>query len=507
MRKIKIKNFRSLVMENPIEIRPLTLLFGKNGTGKSSFLKAMSFLGHNLVQEALNRTVYQISEETFLGNFKEVVFNNDVNKKIEIDIEEDLLGIHYNLSAVFSFNETQRNLESLIISNLSDGSEFLIKPREINKKGIENLNNSNYNMLSKEEFLESVKKSKFESDHVGLSEASENDEYPYSPSLTLYREFKHPQNEVKRFFEAVDVLPIFDRYSMIFNSRYFKYLVKANEMIKEELPTLVHTYFKVVPLLVNYYLDWFKVESIRIKPQYNYKLDKYGNFSKTDYYGLISQLDKLEIKDKFESDHEKMSRELYDSVDQFLEENLKNLGLGQKIEIWKDYEKYIGGLNIIDSSGAKTNLAEASSGLLQILPILFKSYFLYRSEWRKDYTDDVSNNPKEGYPIIILEQPELHLHPSLQASFAESLSKSRVNFLIETHSEHIVRKIQVLIAQEKLKKEKVAVYYFGKDKETGNTLIEEMELEDNGFFKKPWPDGFFDDSYNLTKDLLRANKN
>lgn len=510
MRKIRIKNFRSLVMEKPIEIKPLTLLFGKNGSGKSSFLKAMSFLGQNLKPEALNRTVYQISDETSLGGFESIVINNDIKEKIEIEIEEELLGIHYNISSVFSFNENerQRNLESLLISNLSDGSEFLIKPREINKKGIENLNNSNYNKLSKEEFLESFEKAKYERDHIGLSESSENDEYHYSPSLTLYREFKHPQNDIKSFFEAVDVLPILDRYSRIFDSKYFKYLVKANEKIREELQTQVGAYYKYIPLLVNYYLDWFKVESIRMKPQYNYKLDKYSNFSKTEYYGLISQLDKLKTNDKFESDDEKISRELYDSIEQFLEEKLKDLGLGGNIEIWKDTKNYIGGINYVDQYGVKTNLAEVSSGLLQILPILFKSYFLYRADIKYFIdTESTLDNPLEGYPIIMLEQPELHLHPSLQTKFAEFLSQSRTNFLIETHSEHIVRKIQVLIAQGSLKKEKVAVYYFEKDERTGITKIKEMELEDNGFFKGPWPDGFFDDSYNLTKELLRANKN
>ncbi|MBK6915235.1 MAG: DUF3696 domain-containing protein [Ignavibacteriales bacterium] len=80
-------------------------------------------------------------------------------------------------------------------------------------------------------------------------------------------------------------------------------------------------------------------------------------------------------------------------------------------------------------------------------------------------------------------------------------------YIIETHSEHIIRKIQVLIAQGKLSKEKVAVYYFDKDEKTGITSIKEMEMEDNGFFKEPWPDGFFDDSYNLARELIYARKN
>lgn len=494
-------------MEKPIEIRPLTLLFGKNGSGKSSFLKAMSFLGQNLKPEALNRTVYQISDETSLGNFESIVIKNDTHEKIEIEIEEKFRGSHYNLFATFSSNERNRNLENLRISNHLDKTEFVIKPNEKNENGIENFERSDYNRLDKEEFNKLVEKEVKDQYYFGFSLERDNELYPYSSSIGYGREFKHPEKDVRRFFENVDLLPVFDSYSKRFRSEYFKYLLKTNKSIADDLELLIQTYYEVIPVRLSFFLNWFKIESVRVKPQYIYKLDRYGNFSKKDYYGLISHLDELQTKDKFESVNEKRLKEIYDSSDKFLEEKLKDLGLGGKVEIWKDTMNCIGGINLIDRMGVKMPLAEASSGLIQILPILFMSSFIYRSDFKDDYTDSTENNPLEGYPLIMLEQPELHLHPSLQTKFAEFLAQSRSNSIIETHSEHIIRKIQVLIAQGRLKKEKVAVYYFDKNKETGITAIKEMELEDNGFFKEPWPDGFFDDSYNLTKDLLRANRN
>src|SRR3989304_5167326 len=108
MRKIKIKNFRSIVMDTPIEIRPLTLLFGKNGSGKSSFLKALRFLGQNLTSKALHKSIFQLGEEVFLGDFKEIVNKNDLSKKIEFEIEESFIShsdtIHYKLNAKFCDN-------------------------------------------------------------------------------------------------------------------------------------------------------------------------------------------------------------------------------------------------------------------------------------------------------------------------------------------------------------------------------------------------------------------
>ena len=72
-RKIRIENFRSLVMEDSIEIKPITLLFGKNGSGKSSFMKAIRFLGKNLFPLKAGATKYQIDDGTDLLNFKEIV--------------------------------------------------------------------------------------------------------------------------------------------------------------------------------------------------------------------------------------------------------------------------------------------------------------------------------------------------------------------------------------------------------------------------------------------------
>ena len=71
----------------------------------------------------------------------------------------------------------------------------------------------------------------------------------------------------------------------------------------------------------------------------------------------------------------------------------------------------------------------------------------------------------------------------------------------------MIRKIQVLIAKGDIDKNRVAVYYFNKDEKSGTTSIKEMEMEENGFFKEPWPDGFFDDSYNLARELIYARKN
>ena len=78
--------------------------------------------------------------------------------------------------------------------------------------------------------------------------------------------------------------------------------------------------------------------------------------------------------------------------------------------------------------------------------------------------------------------------------------------LIETHSEHLIRKLQVLVADPdiKISNDQIAIYYVDKD-ENGDSHVEKMNMCDNGQFEKAWPTGFFDKSYELTKLLMKAN--
>jgi len=140
-------------------------------------------------------------------------------------------------------------------------------------------------------------------------------------------------------------------------------------------------------------------------------------------------------------------------------------------------------------NGAMVSHRDVGIGISQVLPVLVQAY---------------GNQQK----LVAIEQPEIHLHPGMQAElgdvFIESaLGERRNTFLIETHSEHLILRIMRRIREThlgKLPKEKnlapvkptdVAVLYVERDGDHG--LVREFPLNERGDLVKAWPGGFFEE--------------
>ena len=124
-------------------------------------------------------------------------------------------------------------------------------------------------------------------------------------------------------------------------------------------------------------------------------------------------------------------------------------------------------------------------GVSQVLPVLVGAYASKKQ-------------------IIAIEQPEIHLHPALQADlgdlFIESaLGEQRNTFLLETHSEHLILRILRRIRETSegelppdvrpIKPGDVAVLYVSPDKD--GCKVVEIPINPDGEFAEPWPNGFF----------------
>jgi len=97
----------------------------------------------------------------------------------------------------------------------------------------------------------------------------------------------------------------------------------------------------------------------------------------------------------------------------------------------------------------------------------------------------------EPEQLVYLEQPEIHLHPRAQAALADILVESAnrgVRVVIETHSDLILKRIQSLVAENKIKPDKVKLHWFTRDQE-GCTNITTADLDESGTFGD-WPEDF-----------------
>lgn len=152
----------------------------------------------------------------------------------------------------------------------------------------------------------------------------------------------------------------------------------------------------------------------------------------------------------------------------------ERLGLADKIEI-----EQIGPVMYqvtVTIQGRKANLLDVGFGVSQVLPVVTLAFFA-----------------PEG-SMVILEQPELHLHPLAQAALGELLvhvgRERRLQFLVETHSEHLFRRLQTLIAEERLASSECAMLFI--NRKDGDSSLEPLELNEYGRVAN-WPDKFFGD--------------
>lgn len=99
--------------------------------------------------------------------------------------------------------------------------------------------------------------------------------------------------------------------------------------------------------------------------------------------------------------------------------------------------------------------------------------------------------------LILVENPEAHLHPKGQAKMGELLALAAscgVQVVIETHSDHILNGIRLAVHGGKLDHKDVQLHYFQRQEKEGQTVTEVISpcMDRNGRIDQ-WPDGFFDE--------------
>ena len=140
------------------------------------------------------------------------------------------------------------------------------------------------------------------------------------------------------------------------------------------------------------------------------------------------------------------------------------------------------------------HLPDVGFGVSQVLPVLVQGLYA----------------PPGA--TVIMEQPELHLHPAIQSNLADFFVQTslagadepgkRVQFILESHSEHFLRRLQRRIADETIPAKDVAIYFCVSD-ERGESRMERLELDDFGNIHN-WPPNFFGDQMTDIAEMTKA---
>ena len=133
-----------------------------------------------------------------------------------------------------------------------------------------------------------------------------------------------------------------------------------------------------------------------------------------------------------------------------------------------------------------SNIVDVGMGVSQVLPVLVLLHFVPQGA------------------VLLLDEPSVHLHPLAQAKLADAIVSVAVErnlqVLIETHSEHLFRRMQFLVADTKLPQSDCALYYIERDLPAANLV--ELKMEAFGRIEN-WPEHLFGDAVGETGRQMR----
>ena len=136
-------------------------------------------------------------------------------------------------------------------------------------------------------------------------------------------------------------------------------------------------------------------------------------------------------------------------------------------------------------------LTDVGFGVSQVLPVIV-----------------LLHHAPEG-STVLLEQPEIHLHPLAQAELADVIihaaTHRKVQVVLESHSEHLLLRLQRRIAEERVSADDVALYFCRI--RNGASEIEALDLDEYGNIRN-WPDKFMGDAFAETAqaELARLDR-
>ena len=300
---------------------------------------------------------------------------------------------------------------------------------------------------------------------------------------TLYSSFYSPNEQE------------LDNQYHTFDHHLFKMFMDYASMVIEEAVT--------VSLPQN--LSYVATSLVNVKREYSF--DSNDSFTNLVKRYFVAQRDyKNSIFENFFSPNEFISRWIEKlGIGHSISINISESGSSFVVRLYKDENDSVG-----------TILAEEGYGITQIVTLLIRiETAILESAKLASFAKYNIPHYSVLEPTIAIEDPEVHLHPMFQSllaeMFADAFKSYHVHFIIETHSEYLIRKLQTLVAKHELETDDISIIYvYNADiskRPIYTPQIKEIGVQSDGRLDDSFGEGFYDEADRLSMSLLNIKVN
>ncbi|MCU8012299.1 AAA family ATPase [Shewanella sp. SM74] len=521
IKAMRLRNLRSFSdsLDQPfIELKPITILVGKNSCGKSSFIRSLPLLRQSIEAKTTGPILWFGSYVDF-GAFSEALNTDAGNNTIFFDFKLSI-NPQNKINEFFFWNEeyltSHKNdvhLDVTVevgvdqIKNKTVAKEIVVRVPEFTYKIIREDDSERCSLYINDElqlqdlYLISRNRS-FIPAVVGIKKIIRNtaDGKKVSGSFILERHIKdfyssklesilkpyfHTNTSEETITKGINNLGVMkkeDTYSILKstfnrNSSFTKAIVKSKESICNityELSmhkSLSNILDEINDTIGRYFSNIRYIAPLRATAERYYRHQDL-QIDEIDHTGsnLAMLLKSLTQREQ----------------DLFMQWTSSNFGF----KVWVEELGLHYALKIKTENDTKEyNINDMGFGFSQILPIV-------ASIWHEKIKDNVRTRDIEKQRIFVIEQPELHLHPEYQSRLARmfckvvsTAAKSGIKIIFETHSKTMIDTIGDCIEEKTISNEDVNIVLFDK-KDDCFTNVSFSEFDKDGYLLK-WPIGFF----------------
>ena len=525
--QLKINNFRSFKDTGFVDIKPITILLGKNSSGKSSFLRTFPMLKQS-VEERTKSPLLLYGHFVDFGNSADITptfaeEGDNYQLSFILDSKMSLMRpfvsrrVNRNLRRMFEF-ETEYSVEFtedkkellhisvMKIDFLSNSVQFVLNTEKSKVHEISVNNEIIFDSTDDIFYLDQgdfvvdffsnvVRKMRVDDNRVEKIVRRLPAVRNIRPKIiTLVSRFVHGRTEYPTKWRIIENISIGSDDEMLEQMKNVKYPLSWSKNISswtvenktfQQLKNyiIVHSMFDYFLKKINEYLkatfsEIKYIAPLRATAERFYRIQQLA-VNEVDPNGknLPIFLDSLTVA----------------QMKDFEGWTLDNFEF--KVKIHKTEGHY--SIKVILKDGNEINLSDMGFGYSQILPIITQLW--YSSSL---FANDRFRSMRRGtlFPkILAIEQPELHLHPGFQAKFADvlvkviSYSKSigvDLRLVIETHSDTIVNRLGDCVLNNEIETDQINIVIFDKPSEKLPTSISFSSFDIDGCLTN-WPLGFF----------------